>query len=431
MFGENILGKGDLLAAFEEKLRLGLSKCGLSLDDVGRKSPLGLAVSGGADSLSLLRGLVSLLGTDVLRVITVNHNIREESESAGDAQFVVKVCSLFGLPCKVVTIPRGKVFDEAKKRGHGIEDAARSLRYQAFSAFCEEEKLCALCLAHNQNDLLETLLMRFLQGSGTEGGGGIARRRGLFLRPLLDVDRKEIEAYLRGLGQEWRTDATNSDTAYLRNNVRKNLMPFLDTHFKGWKTALQNGGEKARADNEALQELAESLSWERGENEFFMTAADFYAQSPAVRRRLLYRACDMLSADGRIPFSLVRAVIAWQNDDSDKKDTQALSARGLEISLKSGKIYVKKCQNKATECGFLDIIEEDSGSVLLRRSLQSGDVVRTKDGKFKSVQKIFSDWKVSAEDKNRIPLIQNLSQEGQPILAILGSELGYSDWIVK
>ena len=84
----------------------------------------------------------------------------------------------------------------------------------------------------------------------------------------------------------------------------------------------------------------------------------------------------------------------------------------------------------ATESGFLDIIEEDGSSVRLVRSVQSGDVVRTKDGSFKSVQKIFGDWKVRAEDRNQIPLVQDLSQEGQPIVAIMGGELGYSDWIV-
>ena len=161
-----------------------------------------------------------------------------------------------------------------------------------------------------------------------------------------------------------------------------------------------------------------------------MDASSFYGQEKALRRRLLYQACNLLPCQGRLPYSLVRRVCAWKGDEQEKKGL-SLSAGGVEISLNSEKIYVKKCQNKATESGFLDIIKEDSNSVLLRRSLQSGDVIRAKDGSMKPVQKIFTDWKVSAEDKNRIPLIQDLSREGQPVIAILGSEFGYSDWIVK
>ena len=418
------------MTAFEEKISSGLVSAGLPPESVCLEHPLGLAVSGGADSISLLLALLSLFDAALIRVITVNHNIREENETAGDACFVMDLCSRLNVSCTLVTIPRGKVFLEAEKGGQGIEAAARALRYQAFSDFISQENLSALCLAHNQNDLLETILMRFLQGSGSEGGGGILRRRNHFVRPMLDVSREEIEAYLHECGQDWRTDSTNADTAYLRNKVRHNLIPFLDGHFEGWKKALLYGAEKARDDNDALQALSDRIVWERDEKGLFMDAASFYGQEKALRRRLLYQACNLLPCQGRLPYSLVRRVCAWNGDEQEKKGL-SLSAGGVEISLNSEKIYVKKCQNKATESGFLDIIKEDSNSVLLRRSLQSGDVIRAKDGSMKPVQKIFTDWKVSAEDKNRIPLIQDLSREGQPVIAILGSEFGYSDWIVK
>ena len=425
---KNSRGKADEMRGFEEKICRELARDGIADDSVTPEHPLGVAVSGGADSVSLLCALHAIFGAERLSAITINHNIREARETAGDAEFVCGLCARLGVHVRRIDFVRGEVARVAAERGHGIEDAARFLRYEAFDAFCEGQNLRALCLAHTKDDMLETLLMRFLQGSGAEGGAGIARRKGLFVRPLLDVGRAEIESYLNLRGQDWRTDSTNEDTAYLRNNIRKNLVPLLNEHFAGWKTALLSGAEKAGDDNAALQTLSDSVCWRREKNALCMGWNEFCALPRGVRRRVLHNAFNQLGGAERIPYSVTRQVIGW---NFEEKSPGSLSANGLEISVKSGKIYVKKCENKATESGFFDIIKEDSGSVLLRRSLQNGDCVRTKDGAMKPVQKIFGDWKVSAEDRNCIPLVQDLSQEGQPIVAILGSELGYSDWIVR
>ena len=425
------------MTEFEKKVLAGLAQCGIVVADVTELCPLGVAVSGGADSVSLLCALYAIFGGKRLRVLTVNHNIRSEEESAGDAQFVRDVCENLSVSCKCVVFARGDVASSAKERGHGIEEAARFLRYKAFDDFIAEENLFALCLAHNQNDMMETLLMRFLQGSGAEGGSGIAWRREKMVRPLLEISRAEIENYLHQRGQDWRTDSSNADTNYLRNNVRKNLVPFLDAHFIGWKKALATGAEKTSDDNDALQTLSDVLCWQKQGNDLVLDAESFFWQPKAVRRRVLFNALNLLGGAERFPYTVVRQVLEWKKSDFSSCDAKKnpslrrkISARGIEILCKSGKISVKKCEKMATESGFLDIIEEDGSSVRLVRSVQSGDVVRTKDGSFKSVQKIFGDWKVRAEDRNQIPLVQDLSQEGQPIVAIMGSELGYSDWIV-
>lgn len=417
--------RAHTLIDFEQNVLSGLALCGIDARAVTKMTPLGVAVSGGADSVSLLCALVAIFGAEPLCVLTVNHNLRAEAETSGDARFVESLCARLGVRCKRVDFARGAVTRCAEERGRGVEEAARFLRYRAFDDFIADENLCALCLAHNQNDMLETLLMRFLQGSGTEGGFGIARRRGRVVRPLLDVSREAIEAYLRARGQDWRTDATNDDARYLRNNIRKYLVPLLDDRFAGWKTALASGAEKAYDDNEAVRALCEGHRWERDGDAVWMDAAAFCALPRAVRRRLLFAACDTVCGGSRVPYYVVRKVLDWT---ANKKQT--ICTADAEISLVSAKIIVKKRQNKATESGFLAIIKEDNGSVHLVRSVQSGDCIRAKDGSLKSVQKIFGDWKVPADDRNRIPLVQDVSQAGQPIVAILGAELGYSDWMV-
>ena len=409
---------------FERQVLGGLARCGIAVDAVCAERPLGVAVSGGADSVSLLRALLAAFGAARLRVITVDHNLREKEASAGDAQFVDSLCARSDVPCTTVVFARGDVLREADRRGRGVEEAARFLRYRAFDDFIAREKLTALCLAHNQNDMLETLLMRFLQGSGSEGGFGIARRRGAIVRPLLDVSRTDIESYLRSLGQEWRTDATNDDTRYLRNQIRKKLLPLLDESFAGWKTAVMCGAEKSFDDQAALQAQADAYSWTRDGDTLWMSVAAFFAESRAVRRRMLFTAFNQCGGVARFPYRVVRTVLGWSADEN-----HAVCAGGTEISVVSGKIMVKNRQNKATESGFLAILN-DGGAVHVVRSVQSGDRIRMKDGTMKSVRDVFGDWHVRREDRARIPLVQDMSLPGQPIVALLGAELGYSDWIV-
>ncbi|MDE6706142.1 MAG: tRNA lysidine(34) synthetase TilS [Treponemataceae bacterium] len=409
---------------FERQVLGGLARCGIAADAVCAERPLGVAVSGGADSVSLLRALLAAFGAERLRVITVDHNLREKEASAGDAQFVAALCARSGVPCTAVVFARGDVLREADRRGRGVEEAARFLRYRAFDDFIAREKLIALCLAHNQNDMLETLLMRFLQGSGAEGGFGIARRRGDIVRPLLDVSRTDIESYLRRLGQEWRTDATNDDTRYLRNQIRKKLLPLLDESFVGWKTAVMCGAEKSFDDHAALQAQADAYSWTRDGDTLWMSAAAFFAEPRAVRRRMLFTAFNQCGGAERFSYRVVRTVLGWSADEK-----HAVCASGREISVGSGKIMVKNRQNKATESGFLAILN-DGGAVHVMRSVQNGDRIRMKDGTMKSVRDVFGDWHVRREDRARIPLVQDVSLPGQPIVALLGAELGYSDWIV-
>ena len=142
-------GMTSVMCEFEEKVKKNLLACGVSPDG---SQKIGLAVSGGADSVSLLLALSSFLSS--LYVITVNHNIRPVQESGGDARFVKDLCLRLEketgkkIHCTVVELPRGAVATEAAKRGRGTEDAARNLRYEAFEKFICQNQLDALCLAH-------------------------------------------------------------------------------------------------------------------------------------------------------------------------------------------------------------------------------------------------------------------------------------------
>ena len=396
------------LPAFEENLSASLKRL------LGGAWPkiLGVAASGGADSTSLLCGLAAIRdraknergaknqncsqgqkaadqnGSQAheaaapqnppfpkIVCVTVDHSIRPEAESSGDAAFVRSLCASLGVECFARKIERGLVEKTAAGRGEGLEDAARFLRYQEFEAFAKESGAQFICLAHNQNDFLETVLMRFLQGAGSGAASGIAARRGIFLRPLLETSRSQIEEYLRKIGQSWRTDATNCDNSYLRNKIRNLLVPFLEKNFCGWKKALLAGAQKAAYEDEALEaaldeKLREDVlqAKEGGGVEF---SRELFGSLPtALRQRLLYRAFDALAAEERVPYSFVKEISLWP-----QKDFKNIAAAGLEAHSKKDKVFIKKSRKEATESGFFDIIMEDErcGGPCVLRSAAAGD----------------------------------------------------------
>jgi tRNA(Ile)-lysidine synthase len=197
-----------------------------------------VAVSGGADSVALLVAMAASRGETglVLSAIHVHHGLRG-AEADGDARFVAELAAQFDVPLRT---EHGDVASLAAKRGQGIEEAARALRYRVFHDLLASHEVDAVATAHTQDDQAETVLMKMLRGAWTEGLGGIApivalestgresgRDRGRIVRPLLDVTRAEIVTYLEARGQPWREDSTNQELTFTRNRVRYALLPQL------------------------------------------------------------------------------------------------------------------------------------------------------------------------------------------------------------
>jgi tRNA(Ile)-lysidine synthase len=193
---------------------------------------LGIAVSGGADSVALLRALAERwreLGL-VLTVLHVHHGIRG-AEADADAEFVEALATQMGfrfLRHDVNTPERAQAERET------IEEAARKLRYSWFEGLLARKDLDAIATAHTLDDQAETVLYKLLRGAWTEGLAGIfpivACAGGRILRPLLRARRSEIEAWLHEIGQPWREDLTNRNEAYTRNRIRHRLLPILSEY---------------------------------------------------------------------------------------------------------------------------------------------------------------------------------------------------------
>jgi tRNA(Ile)-lysidine synthase len=188
-----------------------------------------VACSGGADSTCMLLVLHTLRKEWLWDLAVAHFNHRLRREAAEDEQFSRELAGELGLPFYARA---GDVADWARSRGLNLEEAGRQLRY----AFLEETAAAIgadrIVTAHTMDDQAETVLMRLLRGSGRSGLTGIPPERGkTVVRPLLQVSRSEVEAYLGAQGRTYRLDRSNQDRRYLRNRIRWELLPYLSTRF--------------------------------------------------------------------------------------------------------------------------------------------------------------------------------------------------------
>ena len=182
-----------------------------------------VALSGGADSVALLRVLLQL--GYACECAHCNFHLRGE-ESNRDETFVRQLCQSLGVKLHVTH------FDtEAHAKAHqlSIEMSARELRYTWFASLLEaDSSLKHIAVAHHRDDNIETLLINLVRGTGINGLTGIPSVNGRIVRPLLDVSREDILTYLQRIGQPYVTDSTNLEDDFLRNKIRLNLLPMLE-----------------------------------------------------------------------------------------------------------------------------------------------------------------------------------------------------------
>lgn len=189
----------------------------------------GVAVSGGADSVALLRVLENLreaLGITLV-VVHFDHGLRG-AESEADAQFVAELARARGLE---FVLDREDVAAAAARHKWNLEDAARRLRYAFFEHLVAEFRVTRVAVAHTADDQAETVLAHILRGTGPTGLAGIYPVAGHVVRPLLGEGREDLRTYLRSLGQDWREDLSNLDVRRLRARIRQRLIPLLERDF--------------------------------------------------------------------------------------------------------------------------------------------------------------------------------------------------------
>lgn len=256
-------------ADFLNALRQGLSRC------LVHKTSILIGVSGGADSVALLRGLRELRNEFeiCLHVAHLNHKLRGAASDA-DAEWVRKLASSLQLSVEI-----GSATSDLTRERGGVEEAARDVRHRFLNETAARLELNTIALAHTADDQAETVLHHVFRGTGLSGLRGIPVERvaadGIRLvRPMLSIRRQLVEDYLMEIGQDFRADATNADTSLTRNWLRHKLLPQLRDHL-GEKVDLSliRLSEQAAEIEKTLSILADRL----------LTAALLDAQPDMVR----------------------------------------------------------------------------------------------------------------------------------------------------
>lgn len=246
-----------------------------------------VAVSGGPDSmclLDILNNLKQIFGIDIY-VAHVNHCLRGK-ESDGDEYYVKCFCESLNIPffCRRVNIE-----DYAEKKNMSCETAGREVRYEFFRELMNKLGAQKIALAHNANDQAETILMRIMRGTGIEGLRGILPvRDGIFIRPILEATRLEIENYCIEKNLNPRIDQTNLQNIYNRNKVRLELIPYIQSNFnKDIVSVLNRLSVLISKDNEFLEEFSEKRYKElcmTKENCIIITKIAFYEKDAIITR---------------------------------------------------------------------------------------------------------------------------------------------------
>lgn len=310
-------------------------------------APVVIMVSGGADSVALLRAVAAgAFGPLPAEVLHVDHRLRGEA-SDGDASFVAQLCEALGVRCTVASLD---VAGFAAEHGLNLEDAGRQVRYREADALldaaCARARVPAqegrVVTAHTLDDRAETLLMRLAQGAGAGGLGSLGHRRGRIVRPLLDCTRADVVAYLSALGQEWREDASNADTTRLRARVRADLVPVLRDINPRFDEAVARtlrvlGDEDVLLD-EYAGKVAVMLST-AATGQISIDRAAFAAVPRALQRRVLRSLLrDVFPEASRLEFDHIEAVCDGATDRSYARDLP----EGLRAFAEYGRLIISR-----------------------------------------------------------------------------------------
>ena len=228
-------------------------------------------VSGGPDSVALLRVLVELGGQTM--VLHVDHGLRGE-ESQEDAEFVRKLCSQLEVPCEVRRL---------KVEGGNLQEEARRGRYRIAEELAQAEGASAIATGHTADDVAETVLMNLARGAGLRGLSGISPVRGRVVRPLIRHRRWEVLQYLERLNHPYRTDRSNLSPKYARNRIRLEVLPVLEELYPGAGANIARGADLLREDLEVLEGFAAGTVHRRG-TEVVVPLDELWTLPPALWR---------------------------------------------------------------------------------------------------------------------------------------------------
>jgi tRNA(Ile)-lysidine synthetase-like protein len=442
--------------------------CGATAD-----SRIVVGCSGGSDSTALLC-LLSEAGYTNLVCAHLDHGLRDAKQARAEAGAVKELAGRVGARFESEAIDRGRLAAEARATGASVEEWARRSRYGFLARVCRHSGARFAAVGHTRDDQVETVLMRLLQGSDVEGmsgmrpctelpeAGGARDATGseareepaagqpataqaiTLMRPLLGVSREELRGYLARRGVSYIDDPSNTDTRYLRNAVRRDILPVVRRHFPGYAAAVsRSAGKLAEVSDFLGQQLAsaEAELWraETGpDGELQALYADrttFFELPGALKRRLFYRAFDRLGPTRtRVPARFVESLPAA---DPEAEHRILGRGHGLLVEVADGWLACRRDVVPRGDHGYLYLVFEGYGAgeapgsdielemragtgetdvvrlrgeelspPLILRERRAGDSVKLSGGT-RSLKRVFSDRSIAESARSDVPVLED------------------------
>ncbi len=401
---------------------------------------VGVAVSGGADSMCLLHFLHSHseeLDISVV-AITVDHMLRGEN-SLGDALFVRDFCRERGIACYKYSVDCRGIADEG---GLSIEESARIGRYGIFNKLLDDNKVDKVALAHHLSDQAETILMHILRGAGLNGAVGMEPKRGQYIRPLLAVTKDDIIRYCSMEDVEYVDDETNRDDSFNRNFLRLNVMPLLKKRWENVEQNLASFGEMAKEDNAFILSQVSHNGVIYGEGVVRIPAL-YMNYAPSISSRIIFECLDRIGMRKDIErkhIDLIRCLSVQNNGKKitlpnrlvaqkeydyitlfkkeEKKEATAPFKIG-KVDFLDSKILVEEAESVQIQADklYLDADKVPEGAIW--RVRQTGDMFTKFGGGSKSLKDYFIDVKVPVRLRSQLPVLAS----GNEVYCIAGLEI--------
>ncbi|MBN2735973.1 MAG: tRNA lysidine(34) synthetase TilS [Spirochaetales bacterium] len=419
-----------------------------------------LALSGGADSMALAMILYELKPRWGFELFAahLNHGIRPHDQCLGDWNLIQNQCSSVFTCIYYESLESGYLRQRSRDQKKSLEEVARTCRFDFFYRCLDKCKARFLLLAHHRDDQEETMVMRFFQGSSPSGLKGISPKRGVILRPLLGVRKKDLIDFLDSLSIKYSFDSTNDDQSILRNHLRHHLVPEIKKVFPGMSRALSRI-------TFFMSEMADFIEHEAGQRIIwqkisggYQTSLEIWNRQPfLIKLQSLWALSSSMirrSDQVKLPFdffnplkkiypnSISRTLLKGYGVELKIEGDQLVFRPELVLNIKNGyfikvypgmeldvkgtvfKIYpndsiisVKSSETKSFCC--LDL--EAHNQVILR-SRKIGDKIELKNGR-KSLKKLYNEWKIPETERWLIPILEN----SKGISAVLGKSFGYDD----
>jgi tRNA(Ile)-lysidine synthetase-like protein len=389
-----------------------------------------VGVSGGQDSCVLLDLLLKSDLNLKIHVCHFNHMVREDS-SDSDEGFVRNICIKSSIP---FFTKKFDILRAARLLKLGVEVTGRSYRRKFFEEIAHKTSSSFILLGHHNNDQIETFLMRLIRGSSPKGLSSMSILDGIYLRPLLDVPKTEIEEYSRVNNISWVEDKTNSDETYTRNNIRKNLVPFffkLNPNFdQTLKTNLHHISEQNTFIDNHIRSLEKKLLFYIDDNDFILPLKKFNKLSIFEKRELLFNflsnkvgketfvsfknITDILSlassknASGK--FFLTRQIEIQKGYDflliqlNESNNNQYDIDINSEGSWEDKDLIIEINKSEKTNTKFFNFSSKEINIKV--RNFKNGDRIRIKNSYEKKLQDIFVDNKVPQFIRSKLPVFE-------------------------